>query len=168
MIIRREFEGDDNEILKNVQRRHYGITLRMLVEKAWENYRHAEEVLGIAEDQKLPGLIWCANQECVLFSHLHVEAAHDVFAAVYRRLYKAEESLFSCLETEQILRCDWDDYVFRAVERWMNDPFTVRAFVIATQFADQPEGRCAGRVLNTYLRTKHNLPQMDESAREER
>lgn len=162
MIFRIEFEGDDNEELKDAQNRLYGWAVRWIVDHAWEHYRYAEEVQGLPEDKKLPGLEWMAKFNVSSFDHRTVQETHDILAAGYRQVHKMGEKHWEEKGDGKALEDGWDSCVRSETRRWMSDPFIVRAIVTATQYANKSEGLAAERALARYLREMYGLPTRDD------
>jgi hypothetical protein len=161
MIIRNDFAGDYNSELKDAQHRLYGWAVRWIVDQAWKYYRYAEEVRGTPEDEKLPGLEWLAKLNVSAFDHRVVQEAHDILAAGYRQMHKLGEKHWEERGDPKALEDGWDACVRLETQRWMADPFIVRAIVMATQFANKSEGLAAERALARYLREMYGLRSRD-------
>ena len=157
MIFRTEFDGDDNEELKDAQNRLYSWAVRWIVDQAWNFYRYAEEVRGTPEDEKLPGLDWLAKLNASAFDHRVVQETHDILAAGYRQMHKMGEKHWEERGDPKALEAGWELCVRQEVQRWMADPFIVRAIVMATQYANKSEGLAAERTLARYLREMYGL-----------
>ncbi|MCX5688626.1 MAG: hypothetical protein NTV94_02320, partial [Planctomycetota bacterium] len=157
MIIRTDFEGDDNDELKDAQNRLYSWAIRWIVDQSWNFYRYAEEVRGTPEDEKLPGLDWLAKLNASAFDHRVVQETHDILAAGYRQVHKMGEKHWEDRGDTKALEAGWELCVRQEVQRWMADPFIVRAIVMATQYANKSEGLAAERTLARYLREMYGL-----------
>jgi hypothetical protein len=157
MIIRTDFDGDDNDELKDAQNRLYGWAVGWIVNQAWNFYRYAEEVRGTPEDEKLPGLEWLPKLNASAFDHRVVQETHDILAAGYRQVHKLGEKHWEDRGDPKALEAGWEVCVRQEVQRWMADPFIVRAIVMATQYANKSEGLAAERTLARYLREMYGL-----------
>jgi len=86
-----------------------------------------------------------------------VQETHDILAAGYRQMHKMGEKHWEERGNPKALEAGWEMCVRQEVQRWMADPFIVRAIVMATQYANKSEGLAAERTLARYLREMYGL-----------